>query len=85
MPLSLYDQEGCLMAFSEEELHWAETTRMVTRRYLSIWEVRRLHQSPGSPILTELLAALHEPFEFWISEDLGVDEDGLYEVLEQRE
>lgn len=84
MPLSSYNQESWFWTFPEQEPYREETSRLVTRRYLSVSEVRRLHQSPGSPVLTEMLAAMQKSFVSWVSEDLGVDEDGFYEVLEQQ-
>lgn len=52
------------------------------KRYLSARELRRLHQSAGSPVL----AAVHDSQESpmgWIPADPGVDEQGFYEFIEQ--
>jgi hypothetical protein len=52
------------------------------KRYLSASELRRLRQSPGSPLLTEVLLALGEPLTCWTVDDPGVDEQGYYELLD---
>lgn len=53
------------------------------KRYLSVRELRRLHQSPGSPILEAVCISLQEPLAHWIPEDEGVDEYGFYEFIER--
>lgn len=58
------------------------TSQQYFKRYLSARELRRLHQSPGSPVL----AAVHDsqgPPMGWIPADSGVDEQGFYEFIEQ--
>lgn len=48
---------------------------------LGIVDLRRMRQSSGSPILERVLAALPEPLSRWIADDLGVDQQGIYELV----
>jgi hypothetical protein len=50
--------------------------------YLRASELRRLRRSQGSPLLSAVLLALGEPLSCWTAEDLGVDEQGCYELLD---
>jgi hypothetical protein len=40
-----------------------------------------MRQSPGSPLLTAVVAALPEPLSLWEPADLGVDQQGMYELV----
>jgi hypothetical protein len=49
--------------------------------YLSASVLRQMRQSPGSPLLEAVLAALPEPFARWTADDPGVDAQGIYELV----
>lgn len=49
------------------------------RLYLGASELRQMRRSSGSPLLAAALEALPEPLALWTADDLGVDEQGMYE------
>jgi hypothetical protein len=59
------------------------TKQQYYKRYLSVRELRGLHQSPGSRSLAAVLDSLQTSLTHWIPEDLGVDEQGFYEFIER--
>jgi hypothetical protein len=51
------------------------------KAYLSAFALQQMRQSPGSPLLEAVLAALPEPLARWTADDSGVDAQGVYELI----
>lgn len=74
-----YEKKGIVLTShsASARLRQVGTCRKV---YLSAVELSRMRQSPGSSLLTAVMEALPEPLTLWEPADLGVDQQGMYEL-----